>query len=132
MCFARPLSKEKTHESYVKMQPAGPKIMAGDVILLEGDEIIGVIGGLKFQAIPRSLLNIFLPPAGGSNRTIAPANLLAKPSLQVKTERKVVSVVESSWSQASEPNISSRALNVVAEEVRVPTLELPGNVVIDW
>lgn len=131
MCFARPLSKDKTYRSYVKMQSAGGKVMAGDVFLFEEDEIIGVIGGLKFQSIPRALLNTFLPPAGGPNRKAVRPAAPAKQTLQVKTERKMVSVQESSPIKGGGPDLAGRALNVVAEEIGVPTSELSGNVVFE-
>lgn len=128
MCFARALSKDQTYRSYVKMQSVGGKVMAGDVILFEGDEIIGIIGGLKFQAIPRSLLNTFLPSPAGSNKA-APSAAPAKQTVHIKTERKVVSVQESSSINESKIDVSRRALKVVAEEIGVSTAELSGNVV---
>ena len=131
MCFARPLSKEKTYRSYVKMQPAGGKMMAGDVVLFEGDEIIGVVGGLKFQAIPRSLLNTFLPPPGGSNRNKTPAAAVNKQIAQSKVERNFPSNPIPPPPKQVLHDISSRALNIVAEEVGVPISELSGNVVFE-
>lgn len=68
MCFARPLSKDKTYTSYVKMQSASGKMMVGDVVLFDGYKIIGVIDGLKFLSIPRTLLDTFLPPTGGATQ----------------------------------------------------------------
>ena len=135
MCFAKSISQSKTYRSYVKMQPAGEKIMAGDVMLFEEDEIIGVIGGLKFQCIPRSLLNTFLPPAGGSNRkTItpaAPAVKQAKPMKQITTESKPPPAVSASPPKSGQPDLASRALQVVADEVGVPISELSNNVVFE-
>lgn len=131
MCFARPLSKDKTYRSYVKMQSAGGNVMAGDVVLFEEDEIIGVVGGLKFQSIPRSLLNTFLPPAGGSNRKAITPAVPAKQTVQIKPERKRVSGQDSAPTEGSGPDFASRALNVVAEEVGVPISELSRNVVFE-
>ena len=39
----------------------------GDVYIFEGDEIVGVCGGLKFQQIPRRVLNVMLPSMKPSN-----------------------------------------------------------------
>ncbi|KAI9801586.1 MAG: Type I Iterative PKS [Sarcosagium campestre] len=65
MRFAVPFSAEKTYRAYVKMQPeAGSTIMAGDVYIFEGEVVVGLIEGLKFQQIPRTLLDHLLPPAG--------------------------------------------------------------------
>ncbi|MCJ1465252.1 hypothetical protein MMC07_003868 [Pseudocyphellaria aurata] len=63
MRFAKELSPTGKYEAYVKMQSAGENVMAGDVYVLEDDIIIGVVGGLKFQRIPRQALNLLLPPA---------------------------------------------------------------------
>lgn len=70
MCFARPLSQDKVYRSYVKMQPVGGRVMAGDVVLFDGDEIVGVIDGLKFQSIPRTLLDTFLPSLKVQSRNL--------------------------------------------------------------
>ena len=132
MCFARPLSKDKTYRSYVKMQPAGGKVMAGDVILFDGDEIIGVIGSLKFQSIPRSLLNTFLPPPGVPARTSAAA-APTKQAVQTVSKAKPKAESASTPPPAKETvsDISRRALQVVAEEVGVSTSELSDNVVFE-
>lgn len=63
MRLARTLDRKTTYTSYVKMQAAPNNVMAGDVYILEGEEVIGVVGGLKFQRIPRHVLDTFLPPA---------------------------------------------------------------------
>lgn len=128
MCFARPLSRDKVYRSYVKMQSIGNKVMAGDVVLFEGDEIIGVIDGLKFQAIPRTLLNTFLPPPGGE---------VPKPILSTKSKRasqdvrpeKPKGLQTREQSQQPQTGISDRALQVVAAEVGVAISELSENIV---
>ncbi|KAI4285251.1 MAG: hypothetical protein L6R38_000788 [Xanthoria sp. 2 TBL-2021] len=64
MRFAHPLQATKTYQSYVKMQPISPDMMSGDVCVLDGDRIIGLVGALKFQCNPRRLLNTLLPGRG--------------------------------------------------------------------
>ncbi|KAF1976212.1 putative polyketide synthase [Bimuria novae-zelandiae CBS 107.79] len=65
--FAEPLDKDKTYNAYVKMQPTSEaNVIAGDVYFFESGKIIGVCAGLKFQRIPRTVLNTFLPPQGVS------------------------------------------------------------------
>ena len=63
MRFAKMPSSTGKYEAYVKMQPVGENVMAGDVYVLENSSIIGVVGGLKFQRIPRQALNVLLPPS---------------------------------------------------------------------
>jgi iterative type I PKS product template protein len=61
--FAVPLQHDKTYHSYVKMQGTGENnIMAGDVYVFDNKTIVAMCVGLKFQRIPRTVLNSFLPP----------------------------------------------------------------------
>ena len=84
MRFAETLDYTKEYNAYVKMQPAGGKMVAGDVYVFNSEQkVIGVVGGLKFQCIPRTILNILLPPADGS----APAR--PRPQPQVKAAAPV-------------------------------------------
>lgn len=62
MRIARSVLRTTKYRSYVKMQPASNTVMSGDVYILEGNAVIGVVGGLKFQYVPRAMLNTFLPP----------------------------------------------------------------------
>lgn len=62
MKFARAFSADKTYRSYVRMQARPNNVRSGDVYIFEGDEIVGVVGGLKFQQIPRRVLDAMLPP----------------------------------------------------------------------
>ena len=133
LCFARPLSKDKKYTSYVKMQSAGAKMMAGDVVLFEDDEIIGVFGGLKFQTIPRTLLNTFLPPAGGAAQKPIAKNA-PKGAAQIVSKAKpkeAPALLSAAPVKISQSGICSRVLNAVAEEVGVPISELSENVVFD-
>ncbi|KAL8757001.1 MAG: hypothetical protein Q9199_002543 [Rusavskia elegans] len=126
MCFARPLSRDKVYRSYVKMQSIGGKVMAGDVVLFEEDEIIGVIDGLKFQAIPRTLLNTFLPQPGG--KALQPP-IAPKGASQDRRPEKPKPLQPKEQPQQALRGISDRGLEVVAAEVGVPMSELSANVV---
>lgn len=68
MRFAKEVSSTGKYEAYVKMQPVGENVMAGDVYVFEGSVIIGVVGGLKFQRIPRQALNLLLPTPNALTR----------------------------------------------------------------
>lgn len=63
--FVEKLDASKTYRSYIRMQPVkGTKMMTGDAFVFEGDRIIGMAGDVKFQSIPRKVLNLVLPPKG--------------------------------------------------------------------
>ncbi|KAL8657213.1 MAG: hypothetical protein Q9226_002153, partial [Calogaya cf. arnoldii] len=129
MCFARPLSKDRVYRSYVKMQPAGSKIMAGDVFLFEENEIIAVIEGIKFQAIPRSLLDSFLPPPGGAVSKASVPPVGSERALQQPRPKKLRPLQTLEQPQHTHENMSERALTVAAAQIGVPVSELSDNVV---
>lgn len=80
MCFAKMPSSTGKYEAYVKMQPVGENVMAGDVYVLENNAMIGVVGGLKFQRIPRQALNVLLPPTNALKSKTLAHNSKAPPS----------------------------------------------------
>ncbi|OZJ01940.1 hypothetical protein BZG36_05397 [Bifiguratus adelaidae] len=126
MRIAKPLSAEKTYQSYVKMQPAGGKMMAGDVYVFEGDEIVAVVGALKFQCIPRSLLDTLLPPAGAtavSSRKLPTAQpeSRALPTTQADASKTVDT-------KLAGQSVIGQVLGIIATEVGIDTNELADNI----
>ena len=81
MKFSRPITSGMKLKNYVRMLPQPNNISKGDVYIMEGDEIVAVCEGIKFQQIPRRVLNTFLPPNKGSAVVPAPApRAVAAPS----------------------------------------------------
>ena len=64
--MVRPLSGRRSYRNHVKMHRGPGKRMVGDVYVFDGDNMVALVGGVKFQAIPRSLLNRLLPPINGA------------------------------------------------------------------
>ncbi|KAM0279236.1 hypothetical protein ACHAQH_004693 [Verticillium albo-atrum] len=63
--FIEKLDPAKTYRSYIRMQPVkDSKVMAGDAYVFDGDRIVGVCGDVRFQSIPRKVMNMVLPPRG--------------------------------------------------------------------
>ena len=60
--MVRPLSGGRSYRNHVRMHQGLGKTMVGDVYVFDGDDMVALAGGVKFQAIPRSLLNKLLPP----------------------------------------------------------------------
>ena len=99
----------------------------------EEGEIIGVFGGLKFQCIPRTLLDTFLPSAGDAVQICA-AKITSKGATQRTSKAKpkeAPASVSTVPVKTSRNGLSSRALSTVAEEVGVPISELSDNVVFE-
>jgi iterative type I PKS product template protein len=73
MRFTEIPDANKEYRSYIRMQPTkGNKVMVGDAYVFDGDRIIGMTGNIKFQAIPRKVLNVMLPPRGALAAAYAP------------------------------------------------------------
>ncbi len=64
--MVRPLSARRSYRNYVKMHPGPRQTMVGDVYVFDGEDMVALVGGVKFQAIPRTLLNKLLPPTNGA------------------------------------------------------------------
>lgn len=128
MRFAEPLSAGKTYRSYVKMQPAGANMMAGDVFIFDGDRIIGMVGALKFQCIPRQLLNTFLPPRGAAAVAAAPkvpvAAQRSSPQLKAAPKPKQHVAVKVTALPKTGTSVTVRTLDIIADEVAMPLGEL--------
>ena len=124
MRFAEPLKADKTYRSYVKMQPLAGNMVAGDVYIFEGDRIIGMCGALKFQCIPRTLLNTFLPPRGAAAPSKAPAAIKAPPKFVAAPRKLVRDMKAATASVKTGPSVVSRVMDIIASEVGVDVPEL--------
>ena len=123
MRFAEPLSADKKYRSYVKMQPASGNVMSGDVYIFDGDRIVGMVGALKFQCIPRTLLNTFLPPRGIAASAPA-AQVTAKPVPKAISTTPTKKTPAKMSIPTVGPSITTRTLDIIASEVGVETSEL--------
>ncbi|KAJ5536487.1 hypothetical protein N7513_009673 [Penicillium frequentans] len=111
-----------TYRTYVRMQPWKDSIYAGDVYLFEGENIVAVYGGVKFQALSRRILDMALPPAGSKP---APAAAKAKPApIDTKKARAPAVKKASPSSKSAGSGIAAKALNILAEEVGLSASEM--------
>ena len=129
MRFAEPLKADKTYRSYVKMQPLPGNMVAGDVYIFDGDRIIGMCGSLKFQCIPRTLLNTFLPPRGLAAQKAAPA-VAAKPAPKAVAAKpaKKSAPTHVQIPKKAGPSVTTTVLDIIASEVGVPVDELADGI----
>ncbi|KAJ5104649.1 hypothetical protein NUU61_001996 [Penicillium alfredii] len=115
-----------TYRTYVRMQPWQNSIWAGDVYLFEGDDIVAVYGGVKFQALARKILDAVLPPAGAS--APKPGSKPAPPAIDVQKSKtgpaKKPRASPAAAPKSAGPSIAVRALGILAEEVGLSTSEI--------
>ncbi|PSN62604.1 polyketide synthase [Corynespora cassiicola Philippines] len=135
--ISKQLSPDVKYRSFVRMQPAPGNVSVGDVYILEGDEVIGMVMGLKFQNIPRRAFNIMLPPVGKAAGKAAPAPKAAPvkaaapavkapaPKVAAKPAAKPVKVAKIARPPKQSGNtITSRVMKIIAEETDVDMSEL--------
>ncbi|OAP55326.1 hypothetical protein AYL99_10299 [Fonsecaea erecta] len=120
--FEKP-SPSMTYRSYVRMQPTGPnfKDYSGDVYVFDGEgNIVGQIGGLTFQFLPKQVLDRVLPPPGGAKAAAS------APTKTAAAESKKAPPKSTSKPKAASvgPSVMSRALDIMAEEIGVPVTDL--------
>ncbi|KAL4957638.1 hypothetical protein BDW69DRAFT_180424 [Aspergillus filifer] len=98
--FGAPILRDRTYRCYARMSltdNANSAVRQGDVYILDGDTVVGVAGGVKFQCVPRKILNHLLPPvssaskAGASQAKAKSAAPPAKPAPKSSTPPKITS-----------------------------------------
>jgi asperthecin polyketide synthase len=68
MRFGKPLVAGASYRNYVKMIPSTEKgVWTGDVYILQGETIVGVVGQIKFRQFPRLLMDRFFSPNKGGH-----------------------------------------------------------------
>ena len=135
MRFAEALVPGKEYRTYVRMLPAGGKMVAGDVYLFDENRIIGVFGGVLFQCIPRRVLDTLLPPAGGVPQRVAPANKQVEMTTTAETSEKTpTSIVTLKVEQkvSFSKSVTTSVMEIIADECGVDMSELAdGNSLAD-
>ncbi|TVY82590.1 Non-reducing polyketide synthase PKS12 [Lachnellula suecica] len=122
MRFAKKLVAGEKYRSYVKMDPApgASQVLAGDVYVFTDDErLIGIVGGLKFQCVPRRLLDTMLGPKGSSG----PRNTPASKAIAREQNTRVTPLNSAAKPDKSDSNDSSSE----SEGTSTPLTELDEN-----
>ncbi len=80
MRFAKPLTSGGRYLAYVRMVPAEKHSFVGDVYILQGSEIVGVVEAILFLQWPRVMLNRFFSSPDAAAKTTARMPAQSKPS----------------------------------------------------
>lgn len=132
MRFAKQFSNDKIYMSYVKMEAAPGNVYKGNVYILDEEEIIiAVVGGLKFQQIPRTLLNQMLPPLNSPAASVGKTpkgqqQAVAPRPQQPKTDTQAPARNPGTFTKdliAPKPLVP-RVLELIAESAEVELIEL--------
>ncbi|KAK7754177.1 Type I Iterative PKS [Diatrype stigma] len=80
MRFARPLEAGASYTNYVKMLPTDESgVWAGDVYILQGEAIVGMVGQIKFRQFPRLLMDRFFSPKKGDGHEVKTVSAAVDP-----------------------------------------------------
>ena len=139
--IVRPLSARKSYRNHVKMHQGAKQTMIGDVYVFDGEDMVALVGGVKFQSIPRSLLNKLLPPTHGvadppDNQKFSPMNGTAglpktgqsdtkKQSAPVLIEMPYKSTASASHIQDENGFAIIDFMRIISEELGLGLSELP-------
>ena len=116
MRIVEPLSDGKIYKSYVRMQPVGDRgLVCGDVYLLDGNDVVAVCLGLKFQEMKKTLLHTLL-----NQCYKAPSHENPMRGLETSEQNKAFAHIQNKPSQATR---LKRALPPVIPEVVPRQLE---------
>ncbi|KAF9883869.1 hypothetical protein FE257_002712 [Aspergillus nanangensis] len=119
-----------TYETYVRMQPWKDSIWAGNVYVFEGEEMIAIYGGVKFQGLARKILDRVLPPAGeqGSGAPTRAPPPVSRPAVTAAAAPPPPPAAEAPTTPASS-GVLQRALDIFATEVGLSADEMTDDMV---
>ncbi|OLN97029.1 Conidial yellow pigment biosynthesis polyketide synthase 1 [Colletotrichum chlorophyti] len=103
MLLARPLEAGAQYRSYVKMIPSRDDagVFCGDVYIMRGGEIVGMVGGIQFRHYPRILLDrFFSPPDSIAAKSFASSQIPQEHSSPKRNAPRPVSSTASCGKQA--------------------------------
>lgn len=117
----------RPYHVHVKMHPAEKNVVAGEVSIFQGNTMIGLCSSIKFQKVPRSLMEMLLAPPSHQQQSNAQAPSQRIPPSSAKqvrlaTEKKTV--ITNYPSGKSTPGVKSMALETIAQEIGVTVIEL--------
>ncbi|KAJ1326724.1 naphtho-gamma-pyrone polyketide synthase [Microdochium nivale] len=136
MRFAEDFDVATTYRTYIRMQPVkGSKMMSGDAYIFDGDRLVGITGDIRFQAIPRKILNIVLPPQGVASVTpvrAAPVQTAPRQRQVSPKERKQLTssnlrAVNKTLAK-TRTTVVEKVMDIISKETGVSHDELDDNI----
>ncbi|KAJ5738863.1 hypothetical protein N7493_002018 [Penicillium malachiteum] len=127
------ISHDKTYRCYARMALSeNSAVRQGDVYFLDGDTVVGLAGGVKFQCVPRRLLNHLLPPVGKASKATAPPTTAKSTVSSLKPSPPSAAPAPVSRAQVKpvtnavslEKPASARVLDIVLNECSIEQEEL--------
>ncbi|KXJ91143.1 melanin synthase [Microdochium bolleyi] len=138
MRFAEDFDVSTPYRTYIRMQPIkGSKMMSGDAYIFNGDKLVGITGDIRFQAIPRKILNIVLPPQGAAasavsarpERTAAVSRSTQQRQVPGKARKQLTSSNLKAVSKTlAKTSVAEQVMEIISKETGVGHDELDDNI----
>ncbi|KAK3331714.1 polyketide synthase, partial [Cercophora scortea] len=130
--LAEKLDPTKTYNAYNRMQLVEKTLFAGDTYILHEGRVVGIVEGIKFQGIPRTLLDRVLPPRNAASSSPAPTGSApaaqSKRSSATKTEtrkpRSQTPVPRPVPKRQASPGLLDRIVAIICQEVGISASDL--------
>ncbi|OCK90224.1 polyketide synthase [Cenococcum geophilum 1.58] len=118
----------KTYQTYNKMQPEDEKgnMYVGDTYILENGMIVAIFEGVKFQRVPRSVLDHLLPSKARPNATGVQQRSVKIQSIPIP-EPKVVPRKQKPAPVPVQNTVITRLKAIISEEAGIDTAELDSD-----
>ncbi len=140
MRFAVTLVSGHTYRTYIRMQPVGNRgFFAGDLHIFDGENIVGVIAGLKFQAIKKSVLATLLSiQPGAAEATGRPLEVHqgsfvvdhSRGPSSTTTTQKTPTTSATSTNSSRSGDLTDIFRSVLAQEMGIHQSEIDPNAVL--
>ncbi|KAJ6043159.1 type I iterative polyketide synthase [Penicillium canescens] len=148
-----PVTDDRSYQTYVQMIPGEANQWKGNVVILGGDRLVGSVGGLTLQGVPRRILRYILKGSAKPSKASRPDAVPLKappqtmdkenagrknmpPNLQrMSPAASVVRPVPPITPQAHDSTTESRsdrlahALRIISDQSNVPITELMDDAV---
>lgn len=118
--IAEEIRPELPYRAHVRMIPEGKNVFAGDVSVFQGDRMVACCGDVKFQRIPRALIDRILSAPGSSGVASAKP---ARAELTTKNVDYVTSKHLSFRKEVSEPRMPDLK-ELIASQIGISADEL--------
>ncbi|KAK3681664.1 polyketide synthase [Podospora appendiculata] len=130
--LAEKLDPTKTYNAYNRMQLVEKTLYAGDTYILHEGRVVGIVEGIKFQGIPRTILDRVLPPRNAATNLPAPTG--SAPAAQPKRPAAAKTETRKPRSQTPVPRPDSkrqpsfglidRIVAIICQEVGISASDL--------
>lgn len=111
--FARPLKPHGRYQTYVRMLPRDKTMFGGNVWILCDGEVVGLAEDVRFQRVPRAVLDMLLPPLALKG---APVKKLPIPAAQApRTAKQTLTTGREKPKAPSSPRREAFLYSIAAE-----------------